>query len=558
MAGRGQIEGSQIINYTGNAGLALGGGAGLDVYGETSSKGISETVRDVALHAFARNQQLWRQRIEDRDKVRQMIDDDKVVVGDILEQQRPYVEEKQAKADDFFYKNVEGILDNPAKYREYKTLLQEAKDAAKQANTNFVLYSAEQKELGKTTNPYDANRRKQFLSTQLEKIKSNPNSYIDPFVPISNFDPKNVDLGVTYGNETLRREGNYNFKESKVDVGATMGAYQKQAIRPEVRHEFDQYASLVVADPRRVASINQKLQAANARLGLTGANAVKPITQYDLPYEIAAKVAIADNLPVKSAQAYADKERQDEIQLRGQNITDRHNRAQEALGWARIAQDDKQLEAQKDQWKSQTKGGDTTKNAAFEFANRVYADLTKLADKHGVISPDKIRQMNAEQLKYIGVEKDGDLQPLSITDADAIQLENGSIRILRGAKPFKDGTETRYKGNWDQTANTNVYNIATNRLNEENRLSGSKEINGYVPIDMGTGGVSENTTGASTTVSGSSGTSQKSATRAPNGAVQNFKANYSLPDGSSKSLSELRKFYSDAQIRQYIKDGTIK
>jgi hypothetical protein len=160
-----------------------------------------------------------------------------------------------------------------------------------------------------------------------------------------------------------------------------------------------------------------------------------------------------------------------------------------------------QLQFDKKKWNDTQVGGQTVKNGAWTFAQSVYSDLTKLADKNGVISPDNVRKLNQEQLKYLGIESDatvGIFNPLELGAGTALELVNGEVRVLNNAKILKDG---RYEGNYDNTKSTNVRNIATNRLNEELRNSGTKELNTYMGIDV-SGSNTSNTSGGSTSQSG--------------------------------------------------------
>ena len=160
-----------------------------------------------------------------------------------------------------------------------------------------------------------------------------------------------------------------------------------------------------------------------------------------------------------------------------------------------------QLQFDKKKWNDTQVGGQTVKNGAWTFAQSVYSDLTKLADKNGVISPDNVRKLNQEQLKYLGIESDatvGIFNPLELAAGTAIELINGEVRVLNNAKILEDG---RYEGKYDNTKSTNVRNIATNRLNEELRNSGTKELNTYMGIDV-SGSNTSNTSGGSTSQSG--------------------------------------------------------
>lgn len=169
-----------------------------------------------------------------------------------------------------------------------------------------------------------------------------------------------------------------------------------------------------------------------------------------------------------------------------------------------------QLKLAQDKWKESMTGGETVKNGALERAHRIYDDMLKLADNNGVISPDKLRQLNTEQLKYLGIEKVTEsttsglpksvFEPLTFEEKTpyAIQLINGEIKILKNANKLDNG---RYTGEWDNSKSTNVFNVGTNILNEELQKAGTKELNSYMPIDLGTGGVSVNQTGGTTTLS---------------------------------------------------------
>lgn len=192
----------------------------------------------------------------------------------------------------------------------------------------------------------------------------------------------------------------------------------------------------------------------------------------------------------------------------------RHNKATEGIQWGALKLNQDQFDQEKTKWNATMKGGETVKNGAMEFAKRLYADMQKLSDANGIISPDKVRQLNQEQLKYLGAERvtssnsgaaSSTYTPLEIPKGAAIQLINGEVKILLDAKPIPGGT---YEGLWDNTKSTNIFNIGTNRLNEQLKNAGAKELNTYMPIDLGTGGMNTNNVGGSTTVGGSTGGSR--------------------------------------------------
>ncbi|MEO7045142.1 MAG: hypothetical protein ABI091_07510 [Ferruginibacter sp.] len=172
----------------------------------------------------------------------------------------------------------------------------------------------------------------------------------------------------------------------------------------------------------------------------------------------------------------------------------RSNASRAALGW-------KELDFNQDKWKSTQTGSEDMKSSALEKARRIYADLSKLADSTGTISPDKVRQLNVEQLKYLGAERSNtsnagvttnSYMPLSFVGSDgksketAIILDHGQIKVLRpqeGKTTLEKLPDGRFVGAWDNERSTNITNTATNILNEQLKNAGSKELSSYAPVD---------------------------------------------------------------------------
>lgn len=209
------------------------------------------------------------------------------------------------------------------------------------------------------------------------------------------------------------------------------------------------------------------------------------------------------------------------LQASQQAETRRHNIAGEGLEGAA-------LKLKQDEWKQKMSvGGETVKNSALERAKRIYEDLKKLTDANGVISPDKVRQLNAEQLKYLGTEvtenntntgiSKTSFQPLDLSTKNeegkqvseyAIQLDNGQIKVLRpkeGEKKIIKTNDGVYVGLWDNSKSTNLFNVGTNILNEELQKAGSKELNSYTPIDLGNLNDTQSTNNTTKVTTSSSG-----------------------------------------------------
>ncbi len=178
-----------------------------------------------------------------------------------------------------------------------------------------------------------------------------------------------------------------------------------------------------------------------------------------------------------------------------------------AIAWSKVGIEKDKAAAQIKAWNAKTEGDPKQKSAALSYASNIYKQIQSLADKNGIITPDKARKLTAEQMKYLGFYKDSEvsdtksgkvvkekgLVPLTLGGNDIIQIKDGVIRVMRDAKFDKPANawiskvttseDGKTKGGWDRTATTTIANIATNRVNEENQLSAGKEINGYIGID---------------------------------------------------------------------------
>lgn len=175
-------------------------------------------------------------------------------------------------------------------------------------------------------------------------------------------------------------------------------------------------------------------------------------------------------------------------------------RGDNARGWAGLNWD-------KEKFKLQTQGTENVKNGATIFADRIYKELMDLSGGTGQITPSQQRQLTVEQKKYLGLDSPvydektdktvTGLKPISLTGKELIVLDAGKISILNDAK--LDAGTNKWVGKFDNTKSTTISNIATNRLNEQLKNAGAKELNTYIPLDEGNIEVQSTTTGGGTT-----------------------------------------------------------
>ena len=150
----------------------------------------------------------------------------------------------------------------------------------------------------------------------------------------------------------------------------------------------------------------------------------------------------------------------------------KHNRALEALGWANLSFDKDKL----------AKAGVTNTEAteAKDYASGLFTKLQGLADKDGIISSDKLKELTADELKYLGTSSTVDnkftIKPLEIGDNSKLKVnKNGTIQVLtKKGHWFKPDEENVPKG-----AAIDLKNIALNKLGDVLVTSTGKESSSY-------------------------------------------------------------------------------
>lgn len=229
-----------------------------------------------------------------------------------------------------------------------------------------------------------------------------------------------------------------------------------------------------------------------------------------------------------------------------------------ALGWANLKLDTDEFGLKQKQFEASQKGSETQVNGAMERAKRIYGDLQAIAGADGIISPDEIRKLNAEQLKYLGTEVPDSIDEATgkiikggfrALDLDinkkqyAIVLKDGNIQVLA---PKGDNVNLEkldngsYVGQYDNTKSSNIFNVATNILNEELKTAGSKELNSYWGVDV-TGGNTSFTQEKSSTVNSTSQSTTGSKTmKGKDGKVYSSTdgITWVAPDGTTVRLKQ--------------------
>lgn len=528
------VTGNDILGYRGDAASGLvSDPAALAASGDVSNtEQISQTARELALQSFAANQILFRQKVADRDAAYKMLDDDQLILNDIPEEHRPFLDAQKKKITDIWDKYNGDVISNPAHYREFQGAIGNAKNAIKQSQKWYTWINGELAQKAKITDPADQKKMDQHITQQWDRNKADFWALPAPYAPITNFDLGVVAAKPQYGEPVFGHRGDYDTIDTKIDPEGTFNQYQKAWADPLHNHEFSNY---IFGDPQGtyggflagpnadadITRINSALEGINASLGVKAGQkgyiaplgirrdniTGKWVADTDRPDQLAAKIALADNPANLHKEAFAQQKVEAGINRGKLKEEVRHNKAMESIDWGKI-------NAEKDHWAAMTKAPEVVKNSAHDFAKNIFGQLSGMGISYNngyLITPDKVRQMTVEQKKYLGLEnydeadKKTALRPLNVTDTDAIFIDpsTGEVKVMSNATRYQrpDGS-VGYTGQWDNARNTTLTNIATNRVNEELRNAGTHELNSYVPIDTGAGGQSQTQFGGQQSVRG--------------------------------------------------------
>lgn len=124
---------------------------------------INQTSRDIYVNNIARNQQLFNQKLKDRDQLLAAIDSGDIKVGDLLEQDEPLVKEGLEKLDEAFANRIKKGINDIDALREYNKAKRDAQDRVTQAQGRKVFYDTESVAASKETLPRKQEARKKNL-----------------------------------------------------------------------------------------------------------------------------------------------------------------------------------------------------------------------------------------------------------------------------------------------------------------------------------------------------------------------------------------------------------
>lgn len=314
-----------ITNYTGNAGLGSGSSPDIPVNSVKDLDTINQTARDIYLNSTARNQQLFQQKLRDRDKLLLAIDSGDIKVGDLLDQDAPFVKEGLEKLDQAFENRVKKGINDLDAAREYKKALRDAQDRVTQAQGRKLFYDAESGEIGKETLPRKQEARKKNLEGV---IKGGFWKDIQPYQQTQDLDINGSILS-TAANVTSEFTDPKTFtkgKRTEFDYGKTLDANVNNFLS-DANKRYDQEQLVREIQELDPSTFGKTMESMNARiveynkgknLQPTSPGYVEPI-KYDvidgrgvvaekMP-DFAAKYTLANQKPFGQTETLFDKDR---------------------------------------------------------------------------------------------------------------------------------------------------------------------------------------------------------------------------------------------------------
>ncbi len=152
-----------LLRYTGDKNLGLGSNADVPAIPDKNLDVLNNTLDRLQVQNAARNQQLFQQKIRDRDALIGAIDSGKIKVGDLLEQDMPTVTEGLQKLDDAYFDRIKKGVNDLEAARAYKKALRDAQDRVTQAEARKVHYDTLNGEIAKEKLPRKQEAMKKHL-----------------------------------------------------------------------------------------------------------------------------------------------------------------------------------------------------------------------------------------------------------------------------------------------------------------------------------------------------------------------------------------------------------
>lgn len=170
------VKASEIINYTGNANLGLGASNAIPVSSTKDFEAVNRASELMRQYDHEDKVTIFKQKVADRDKLLQLLMDEQVPAGGILDADKKYYDEAE-KYQTESYKKIKGLND-PEGIRNNLKATKDLKDITVWAQHKKLEIDKLRAEQASMTLPQDREAMEQHIQKQLAK---KPGEFVDPY-----------------------------------------------------------------------------------------------------------------------------------------------------------------------------------------------------------------------------------------------------------------------------------------------------------------------------------------------------------------------------------------
>ena len=273
------VTGNEILSYTGNAALGLNT-EGLQQYGDTDTKALSEGVFNLAYLNMNKNKAIYDQKIKERDDTFKAIAAGQIQLSQVRPEDRPRLMEKLEKVKEIYFSVNGDVKSDPNKYLEFQQAIADFNEADIYAKSRFIEIGKLQAQEAKEVRP----DKKQAIRSHVEKmIGQDLYKEVTPYQHQFDFDYDKVMSEKYFPLENIKsyRIGDTDVSEAQTDILKsrlnymdmyTSGQNQDMYYNIEdfYNNWFNREGNVSEEDlKRKTALVNKKLASINNELGLT-------------------------------------------------------------------------------------------------------------------------------------------------------------------------------------------------------------------------------------------------------------------------------------------------
>lgn len=239
------VQGSDILNYTGNVGLGLNT-EGITNYGETDTRDLTNSLTNLAYLNMQKNREVWQQKIRDRDDAMGKIANGQLQLKNALPKDREKLMKKIEEVKDIWFKHGGDVKSDPNVYLDFNDKLADLQAANTIAGSRLLEYERGMQEAAKETHPI----RKQKMLQHWQGQADNADLYT-PFAPYQqtlDWDAAKVLPQLPTTEPVSKRDGDYDVISTNTDMEKAytnyMNAYnydEKGEMAPNVDAFYDDY-----------------------------------------------------------------------------------------------------------------------------------------------------------------------------------------------------------------------------------------------------------------------------------------------------------------------------